>query len=104
MEQWMDGPPILRRDTILKTLIFFRSFLLLVFRGFIFTGADLFLLRARAKNKFTFLRVEAPAWQGAKAPAFRDMSSFRNPARQDASAFKNVKLLLREPLISVETN
>jgi hypothetical protein len=49
------------------------------------------------KNKFTFLSVEAPAWQGAKAPVYRDISSFRNAARQDASALKNVKLFLREP-------
>jgi hypothetical protein len=50
------------------------------------------------KNKFTFLSVEAPAWQGAKAPGYRDISSFRNAARRDASALKNVKLFLREPL------
>jgi hypothetical protein len=49
------------------------------------------------KNKFTFLRVEAPVWQGAKVQGYRDISSFRNAARQDASAFENVKLFLREP-------
>jgi hypothetical protein len=49
------------------------------------------------KNKFTFLGVEAPAWQGAKAQEHRDISSFRNAARQDSSAHKNVKLFLREP-------
>jgi hypothetical protein len=31
------------------------------------------------KNKFTFLGVEAPVWQGAKAQEHRDISSFRNP-------------------------
>jgi hypothetical protein len=49
------------------------------------------------KNKFTFSSIEAPAWQGVKAPTYRDMSSFRNAARQDASALENVKLFLREP-------
>jgi hypothetical protein len=38
------------------------------------------------KNKFTFSSVEAPAWQGAKAQDYQDNSSFRNAARQDASA------------------
>jgi hypothetical protein len=38
------------------------------------------------KNKFTFSTVEAPAWRGAKAQDYQDISSFRNAARQDASA------------------
>jgi hypothetical protein len=50
------------------------------------------------KNKFTFLSVEAPVWQGAKVQAYQDMSNFRNAARRDASVLKNVKLFLREPL------
>ncbi|MGD8836230.1 MAG: hypothetical protein PVJ19_14900, partial [Desulfobacteraceae bacterium] len=50
------------------------------------------------KNKFTFSSVEAPVWQGAKAKAYQDISSFRNAARRDASALENVKLFLREPL------
>jgi hypothetical protein len=53
--------------------------------------------RVRAKNKFTFCRVEAFAWQGAKVQEYRDISSFRNAARQDASALKNVQLFLCEP-------
>jgi hypothetical protein len=33
-------------------------------------------------NKFTFLGVEAPAWQGAEAQAYRDISALwqRRPA------------------------
>jgi hypothetical protein len=46
---------------------------------------------------FTFLSIEAPGWQGAKAQEYRDISSFRNATRQDAPALKNVKLFLREP-------
>jgi hypothetical protein len=42
------------------------------------------------KNKFAILSVEAPDRQGAKAPAYQDMSSFRNAAGRDASALKNV--------------
>jgi hypothetical protein len=38
------------------------------------------------KNKLTFSSVEAPARQGAKAQEYQDISSFRNAARQDASA------------------
>jgi hypothetical protein len=38
------------------------------------------------KNKFTFSTVAAPAWQGAKVLEYQDISSFRNAARQDASA------------------
>ncbi|MGD8846014.1 MAG: GyrI-like domain-containing protein, partial [Desulfobacteraceae bacterium] len=34
-------------------------------------------------------------WQGAKATAYQDISSFRNAARRDASALENVKLFLR---------
>jgi hypothetical protein len=49
------------------------------------------------KNKFTFSSVEAPAWQGAKAKEYQNISCFRNAARQDASALKNVKLFLFEP-------
>jgi hypothetical protein len=41
-----------------------------------------------------------PVWQGAKVQAYQDMSNFRNAAGRDASALKNVKLFLREPLIS----
>jgi hypothetical protein len=51
------------------------------------------------KNKFAFLSVEAPAWQGAKAPEYRDISSFRNAARQDAPALEIVKLFLSEPFL-----
>jgi hypothetical protein len=39
-----------------------------------------------------------PAWQGAKAQDYRNISEFFNAVRQDASAHKNVKLFLREPL------
>ena len=42
------------------------------------------------KNIFIFLSVEAPGWQGAKVQAYRDLSSFRNPAGRDAPALKNV--------------
>jgi hypothetical protein len=50
------------------------------------------------QNKFTLLGVEAPAWQGAKAMEYQDISSFRNAVRRDVSAHNNVKLFLREPL------
>jgi hypothetical protein len=33
------------------------------------------------KNKYTFSSVAAPAWQGAKAQEYQDISSFRNAAR-----------------------
>jgi hypothetical protein len=49
------------------------------------------------KNKFSFFSAEAPVRQDAKAPEYFDISSFRNAARQDASALINVKLFLREP-------
>ena len=49
------------------------------------------------KNKFAFLSVKAPVWQGAKAQQYQDISSFRNAARQDELALKNVKLFFREP-------
>jgi hypothetical protein len=49
------------------------------------------------KNKFTFSSVAAPAWQGAKAQEYQDISSFRNAAGQDELAHKNVKLFFREP-------
>jgi hypothetical protein len=41
----------------------------------------MFKTKGSRKNKFTFLGVEAPAWQGAKAQDYRDISSFRNAAR-----------------------
>ena len=56
------------------------------------------MLRVRIKINLHFLGVEAPAWQGAKAKAYQDIPSFRNAVRRDASAHKNVKLFLREPL------
>jgi len=40
------------------------------------------------RNKFTILSVEAPVGQGAKTQEYRDMPSFRNAARRDASAYK----------------
>jgi hypothetical protein len=40
------------------------------------------------KNKFSFLRVEAPVRQGAKAQAYPEIKSYRNAAWQDASALK----------------
>jgi hypothetical protein len=43
-------------------------------------------IKGSRKNKFTILGVEAPVWQGAKVQEHRDISSFRNAARQDASA------------------
>jgi hypothetical protein len=55
------------------------------------------LTKGSRKNKFTFSGVEAPVWQGAKAKAYQDISSFRNASRRDASALENVKLFLREP-------
>jgi hypothetical protein len=57
-------------------------------------------------NKYAFLGVETPAWQGAEAPRKHNgifdrnieiFLCFGNTARQDASAHKNVKLFLREP-------
>jgi hypothetical protein len=32
-------------------------------------------IKGSCKNKFTFLGVEAPAWQGAKAQEYRDISA-----------------------------
>jgi hypothetical protein len=54
-------------------------------------------IKGSRKNRFAFLSVAAPVWQGAKVQEYRDISSFRNTARQDAAAPKNVKLFLREP-------
>jgi len=39
------------------------------------------------RNKFTILGVEAPVGQGAKTQEYRDISSFRNAARRDASSY-----------------
>jgi hypothetical protein len=55
------------------------------------------ILYGSRKDKLTLLGVEAPVRQGAKAQAYRDMSSFRNSAGLDASAHKHVKLFLRAP-------
>jgi hypothetical protein len=44
------------------------------------------------KNKFAFLSIEAPALQGAKVQEYRDISSFRDAARQDASALKKCEV------------
>jgi hypothetical protein len=54
-------------------------------------------VKGSRKNKFAFSSVEAPVWQGAKAQDYRDISSFRNAARQDELALKSVKLFFREP-------
>ena len=40
------------------------------------------------RNKFTILGVEAPVGQGAKTQEYRDIPSFRNAARRDASTHK----------------
>jgi hypothetical protein len=52
------------------------------------------------KNQFALLSVDESVRQGAKVPEYRDISSIRNVAGSDASAIKNVKLILREPLMS----
>jgi hypothetical protein len=52
-------------------------------------------IRASAEINLHFQCVEAPVWQGAKAMAYQDIASFRNAAKQDASALENVKLFLR---------
>jgi hypothetical protein len=57
-----------------------------------------FITQHSRKSEFTYLNVEAPAWQSAKVQEYFDISSFRNAARQDASAHKNVKVFFREPL------
>ncbi len=49
-------------------------------------------------NNFTFLSVEAPVWQGANVHKYVDISNFRNAARRDESAVKNVKLFIYRPL------
>jgi hypothetical protein len=46
------------------------------------------VLKGSRKNKFTVLGVEAPVWQGAKPKEYRDIMSFRNAVRRDASANK----------------
>ena len=51
------------------------------------------------KNKLAILNVEAPAWLRSESLEYLDIPSFRNVARQDASALKNVKLFLREPSV-----
>jgi len=40
------------------------------------------------KNKFKISGAEAPDWQGANTQEYLDIPSFRNAARQDASAYK----------------
>jgi hypothetical protein len=40
------------------------------------------------KIKFIILGVEAPVYQGAKTQEYRDIPSFRNAFRRDASAYE----------------
>ena len=49
-------------------------------------GATMERIRVRAEISSQILRVEAPAWQGAKVQEYLDIPSFRNAARRDASA------------------
>ncbi len=51
-------------------------------------GDCAFRIKGSRKNKFTILGVEAPAWQGVKVLEYRDIPSFHNVARRDASAYK----------------
>jgi hypothetical protein len=52
----------------------------------ILLNLGVFRPKGSRKNKLPFSSVAAPAWQGAKAQEYQDISSFRNAARQDASA------------------
>jgi hypothetical protein len=55
--------------------------------------------RVRVREKeFMFSSVAAPVRQGAKAQEYRDISSFRNATRRDASAPENVKLFFARAL------
>jgi hypothetical protein len=50
------------------------------------------------KNKFTFSTVETPAWQGAKAQEYRDISSFRNAARHKCIGALKCKFIFTRAL------
>ena len=44
------------------------------------------MIKGSRKNKLVIFGVEAPAWQGVKTQEYLYIPSFRNAARQDASA------------------
>ena len=49
------------------------------------------------KNRFAFLGVEAPAWQGVRREHTGSIRPTSNAAKRDASAARNVKLFLTGP-------
>jgi hypothetical protein len=42
-----------------------------------------FVIKGSRKNKFTFLGVEAPVWQGAQAQEYRDISALGQHRRAE---------------------
>jgi len=55
-------------------------------------------LRVRAEISSQIIRVEAPAWQGAKVQEYRAYSELSQRSQAGCIGVKNVKLFLREPL------
>jgi len=56
-------------------------------------------LRVRAKINSQIHSVEAPAWQGAKVQEYQAYSELSQRSQAGCIGAKNVKLLLREPLV-----
>ena len=56
-------------------------------------------IRGPVKNRFAFLGVEAPGWQGARREHTSSIRPTRNAARRDGSAARNVKLFLTGPKV-----
>jgi len=57
----------------------------------------LFFLRVSAKINPQIFRVEAPAWQDAKAQEYRTYSELSQRSQAGCIGAQNVKLFLREP-------
>jgi len=54
-------------------------------------------LKVRAEISSQIIRVEAPAWQGAKVQEYRAYSELSQRSQAGCIGVKNVKLFLREP-------
>jgi len=54
-------------------------------------------LRVRVKINSQILRVEAPAWQGAKVQEYQAYSELSQRRQAGCIGAKDVKLFLREP-------
>ena len=57
-------------------------------------------IRVRAKISSQIFSVEAPSRQGAKTQEYQVYSEFLKRSRVGCIGAKNVKLFLREPLVS----